>query len=131
MARRKGAAKYAVPELGRTENRRPARVADAIRNELATLLLQRISDPRIAFVSITSVRVSSDLKNATVYFACGDEAVKKAEQGFASAQGFMRTCLAKSLALRYVPKLTFRHDLTLARHEEMNRIFDEISHEQE
>jgi len=131
MASRRQPSKYIIPEIGRPGNRRPARVGDAIRNELATLLLRKISDPRIALVSITSVSVSTDLKNATVYFACDDQAVARARQGFASAQGFMRSWLAKNLRLRHVPKLRFEHDPTLARHEEINRIFDEISHERD
>ena len=131
MARKRAKTKYAIPELGAPVSRRPARVADTIRNEIAILLLRKIKDPRVANITITGVEVTSDLRTAFIYFSCQDEAVAKAEKGLASAQGFMRSSLAKQLALRYMPKLVFKHDLSVSRHQEMDRLFMEIENERQ
>lgn len=126
---RKGKTKYAVPELGRSPNRRPARVSDAIRVELAMLLLQKAKDQRLSEVSITRVEVPPDLRTAFVYFNCPVDAMKHVEAGLASSRGFMRTHLAKTLNLRYMPDLQFKYDISAVRQAEMDQILREIANE--
>lgn len=126
---KKGKTKYAAPELGRSPKRRPARVADAIRVELAMLLLQKVKDQRLSEVSITRVECPPDLRQAFVYFSCPVDQMKHVEAGLASSRGFMRTYLAKSLNLRYMPELQFKHDLAALRQAEMDQILREIANE--
>lgn len=130
-APRKTKTKYAVPELGRSTSRRPARVADAIRTELAMLFLQKVKDQRLAEVSITRVEVTPDMKTAFVYFSCPEGQLKTAEAGLASSRGYMRSTLAKILNLRYMPELLFKHDLSALRQAEMERILREIANERQ
>jgi len=118
-----------IPELGQRVRRRPARMADTIRDEIAMLLLTKIKDPRVQQVSITSVEVSPDLGTAWVYYGCAEERAKSAGVGLASAQGFIRTHLAQNLSTRYVPQLVFKHDETLARQEKIERVLREIADE--
>ena len=131
MARKKSKSRYVVPELGRSVNRRPARVADAIRNELAMLFLRGVKDPRVAGVSISRVEVTADLRSAFIYFSCEESEKQKSEEGLASAQGFIRSYLAKNLSLRHVPKLVFEYDLSLVRQIEMDQILREIESERQ
>jgi len=130
MVRRKKS-RFAAPELGRSSSRRPARVADAIRNEIAMLLLRHIKDPRLYHASVTKVDVSPDLRNAKVFFSCPDGSEEEAAAGFASAKGFIRSTLAKELSLKYMPDLIFTHDLTSIRHAEMGRLLREIENERQ
>lgn len=129
MANRKKKTRFTAPELGRAVSRRPARVGDAIRNEIAILLLRDLKDPRLSHVNITSVDVSPDLRHAKVYFSCGDDLVQEAIAGFASAKGFIRSTLAKILTMRFMPELNFIHDMTSARHAEMGKLFMEIEND--
>lgn len=131
VASRKGKSKYAVPELGRPTSRRPARVADAIREELAMLFLQKVKDQRLAQVTISRVEVTPDLRTAFIYFSCPEEDLKAAEKGLESSRGFMRSHLAKGLDLRYMPELLFRHDLSAVRQAEMDQILREIANERQ
>ena len=122
--------RYTLPELGQRENRRPSRVADAIRNELSLLLLREAQDPRVNTVTITRVEVSPDLRTAVIYFNCRKpEELKDAQAGLASASGFMRSSLAKNMSLRYMPKLVFKYDLSTVYQEEMDQLFREISND--
>ncbi|MCK5341267.1 MAG: 30S ribosome-binding factor RbfA [Desulfobulbaceae bacterium] len=118
-------------DFGPAPSRRPARVADAIRNEIAVLLLRSIKDPRLQHIAITEVEMTSDLKHARVYYQCPDDQAKKAEDGLARAKGFIRSHLAKELALRSVPDLIFKRDLAMAKQEEMERLLQEIAKENE
>jgi len=129
---RKAKSKYAAPELGRSPSRRPSRVAEAIRVELALLFLEKVQDQRLGGVSITKVEVTPDMRTAFVYFSCPSEGeLKVVEAGLASSRGFMRSYLAKTLNLRYMPELLFKHDLAAVRQAEMERILREIANERQ
>jgi len=62
--------------------------------------------------TITGVRMSRDLRKATVYFAIsGGEAAKgQATKGFGSAMGYIKRTLARQLGLKYMPDLDFSYD---------------------
>lgn len=97
--------------------KRADRVGDLIREELSRLLLREVKDPRLHRVTITAVRVSGDLRHARVFFTApprpgGYEAELR---GFASATGFLRGQLGRTLRLRYAPDLTFAVDDSVER----------------
>lgn len=93
--------------------RRMARVNETIREEISELLRREVRDPRLeAFLTITSVDTSPDLRYAKVYVSVmGDEEEKKrVEEGLLAAAGFLRRGLASRLTLRYIPELVFERD---------------------
>jgi ribosome-binding factor A len=102
---------FKLPGLGRPESSRPKRVAEAIKNELSLLMLQKVSDPRLAAVLISRVIVTPDLKQAKIYFVVPAGADSgPALKGMRRAKGFFRSHLAKVLDLRYTPDLLFYFD---------------------
>jgi ribosome-binding factor A len=121
---------FTLPGLGKPESSRPKRVAEAIKNELTVLLLQRVRDPRLREVTITSVQMSPDLKQAKVYYAIpvGRDAgpVTKALR---SAKGFFRSQIAKQMNMRYTPDLVFYHDRKNEETERLEDLFREIAGE--
>jgi ribosome-binding factor A len=110
-------------------NKRPKRVADMIKNEIALLLLHKVKDPRLINVSIVSAEVTKDLRKAIVYYSVlgDDKQVKKAAEGLGRAKGFIRSHLARELGLRVTPELVFKHDLSMAHQEEIERLLKEIN----
>jgi ribosome-binding factor A len=112
------------------ESKRPERVADLLRQEIADILLRRVKDPRISVITITGVQVSRDLQNATVFFCLtgtSDPAVlESALEGLSKAKSFMRQELGKRLRLRYVPQLIFRYDSSLDYGAKIERILKEL-----
>ncbi len=92
--------------------KRQMRLADEIRDIIATCIMQELSDPRIHEAVITHVRLSPDLQVATVYFRFYGEKHTKDEilRGLESCRGFLRGTMSKSLALRRVPELRFFYD---------------------
>lgn len=112
--------------------KRPQRVADMIRNEIALLLVSATKDPRLSKVSLTKVSMSKDLRRAHIFYSVfGDEEeVRKAGEGLKKARGFIRSHLARQLKLRVTPELVFSHDLSMVHQEEMERLFKEIGDEE-
>jgi len=91
---------------------RSERVGGLIQKNLADLLRKEISDPRLAQVTITGVKVSPDLRIAKIYFsaAANDKSPDAAKAGFQSAYKFIKRELAQRLGLRYMPDLHFFYD---------------------
>lgn len=116
---------------GKSEKKRSSRVAEAIRNELAVLLLNKVRDPRLQGVSISRVEVPDDLSSARIFFTVfgGKKEIKEAGAGFEAAKGFMRSHIAKILNLRFTPTLLFRYDNVVEKVAELDEIFQEIANE--
>ena len=91
---------------------RADRVGGLIQEVLSDLLKKSIRDPRLAMVTITSVKMSRDLKLARIYFSIYGDSSKRdaAAKGFESARGFIKRSLARRLGLRYMPDLKFFYD---------------------
>lgn len=121
---------FTLPGLGKPESSRPKRVAEAIKNELSILLLQRVRDPRLRGVTITRVEVTGDIKLARIYFsvAGAGEAVQ-AGKGLARAKGFFRSQIARLLNLRYTPELFFYHDASYEENQRLEELFRQIAEE--
>lgn len=95
-----------------TSQGRANRVAQRIKEELSTLLLFEVSDPRISDVFITHVKVDRELAFANI-FVSALEGVERSEEileGFRSASGFLRRQLAHRIDLRSFPQLRFNWD---------------------
>jgi ribosome-binding factor A len=109
--------------------KRPKRVADMIKNEIALLLLRKGKDPRLTNVSIISAEVTPDLRRAVVFYSVmgEDQQIKKAAAGLASAKGFIRSHLARELGMRVTPELVFKLDLSMARQQEMEKLLKELN----
>jgi ribosome-binding factor A len=92
--------------------KRADRVSGLIQRSLSDILRKDIKDPRLELATITSVKMSSDLKLAKIYFSIsgGKERVEGAARGFESALGYIKRTLASELGLRYMPEIKFFYD---------------------
>jgi ribosome-binding factor A len=91
------------------------RLNESVKELLCELLLNGIKDPRVGFVTITSVKIAPDLLTAKVYFSVmGDDDEKlESRRGLESAKNFMRKTVSKELKLRHVPDFKFVYDDSL------------------
>ncbi|HBF15253.1 MAG TPA: 30S ribosome-binding factor RbfA [Clostridiales bacterium] len=110
------------------------RINDEMRREMMEIL-RRVKDPRVqdAFVSVTAVDCTADLKYAKIYYSAlrGDE--KELAKGLKAATGFIRRELAAGLNLRITPELTFVRDDSITYGAHISSILNtlEISDEEE
>ena len=107
---------------------RDKRVADAIKDSVAKIVLTELSDPKIGFVTVTRCHVSRDLKNATVYFSImGDEQTQQRSfEHLQGACGYIRRRLGQMVQFRVVPELRFALDDLLAHEMQINEIISEL-----
>ncbi|MBF0284586.1 MAG: 30S ribosome-binding factor RbfA [Magnetococcales bacterium] len=114
---------------------RTERVGEAIRDEIANLLLRgTVKDPGLpTLLSITGVKVSPDLHYAVVYYSTpGDEAARKlAGKALTRAGGFLRGQVGKALRLRLTPELRFVLDDSVDRGERLSQVMRDIQYDTE
>lgn len=110
------------------------RINDEMRREMMEIL-RRVKDPRVqdAFVSVTAVDCTADLKYAKIYYSAlrGDE--KELAKGLKAASGFIRRELAAGMNLRITPELSFVRDDSITYGAHISSILEklEISPEDE
>ncbi len=95
-------------------NQRQQRVAEEIRHVLANIIQRgELKDPQLMDLSVTvsEVRVSPDLKNATAFIApLGGGSSEALATAMNRAAPFIRMRLGKKLSLKYLPKVIFEAD---------------------
>ena len=99
-------------------SRRPDRVAEAIREEVATFLAEGARDPRlVAFVTVTAVDVTRDLRHAKVFVSVMGTDAERAStlEALGSLTGHLRSRVGRALRLRVAPEITFKVDESVAR----------------
>src|SRR6266849_9700676 len=111
-----------------TGHKRTDRVGDQIRMEIAEILMRRLKDPRVGFVTVTAVDVTADLKQAWVYVTVLQQGAQEAETlgALSRAEGFIRGELGRRLTLRYVPALKFVKDTSIDRVTRVLNLLDEV-----
>jgi ribosome-binding factor A len=111
-----------------SQGSRPARVAEQIRSELASLLARDVHDPGIGFVTLTRVQVSADLQQARVlYTALGDDKTRTASaRALERAAPFLRRQIGSRLRLKRSPELKFIYDESVEGQDRIERIINEL-----
>jgi ribosome-binding factor A len=91
---------------------RTRRLAERIAVIVAELLERRIKDPRLGFATVTEVRLTSDWREATVYYTVLGSEEERAETAVAlrSATGVIRSEVGRLIGLRHTPSIEFVPD---------------------
>jgi phosphoesterase RecJ-like protein len=115
-----------------TKRVRPQRVAESIRQEIASLLSKGLKDPRIGFVSVMRVNMSPDLRYADVYVSLfGSEGERKASLiALRNSAGWVRREIGKAIRMRFTPEVRFLPDDTLDTVYHLEEVFERM-HEEE
>lgn len=108
--------------------RRIQRIQSRLRQDIASLFLSELKDPRLkGVISITQVKVSKDLSHARVYWSLlGTESDRRtAERFIESARGFIQKRVASELEIRTTPHLDFIYDDSIEKGVEVSKLIDE------
>ena len=102
---------------GAAPGRRPKKVGDVVRAELARLLREDLRDPAIGFATITDVVMADDLRSARVYVSVfgKEDQFHETVAALNRARGYLRSNVGRNCGLRYAPDLHFDEDHTLER----------------
>ena len=112
--------------------KRADRVAELIRADMSEIIHRDVKDPRLQAVTITSVKISDDLRNAKIYFVemGKDECSSEIKSGLNKAAGFIRRELGRKLQLRFVPELLFIHDTSFGYGNRIEKLLAQIAREE-
>ncbi len=94
------------------DDARTRRLAERISKIVAELLERRVKDPRLGFVTVTETRLTSDWREATVYYTVYGSPEEQAETAAAlrSATGVIRSEVGRLIGLRHTPSIEFVAD---------------------
>ncbi len=111
---------------------RTARINEVLRETVADEL-ERLSDPRLGFVTVTGVEASPDLRHATVYYSVlvpeegsSGETHEETRAALSSAAPHLRAEVGRQVRLKYLPELVFREDPAIAAGERVEEIIREL-----
>lgn len=112
------------------EFKRADRVAQEIQKEIAVILQREVKDPRIGMVTVSDVKVSSDLSFAKIFvtflFDSDEMVVAQGMKGLEKASPYIRSLLGKAMRLRIVPEIRFVYDSSLVEGMRMSNLVTNV-----
>jgi len=107
---------------------RMRRVNEVMREVIGAAISTDLQDPRIGFVTVTSVETSPDLRNAVVHVSVlgSDEEREQTLAALSSAHGVLQSTINSQLHMKRTPALTFAHDDSVERAARLTEIIDEL-----
>ena len=107
--------------------KRSQRVGDLLREEIADIIMRKIKDPRLGFVTVTGVDITEDLKIAKVFVSVLKGEERETALGvLASAKSFIRSEVAKRVRMKNIPSLEFRIDTSIEYGSRIDRLLKDL-----
>src|SRR5215207_6189495 len=109
--------------------RRPERLAETLREEIAEVVGFELDDPRVEMVTVTEVTVADDLRDAKVYVLVdgSEDEIKTALRALQNAAVFVRQQVAMNLSMRFAPHLHFVRDTAEENASRVSSILSDLS----
>ena len=106
---------------------RMRRINEVLREVVGAAIVSELSDPRIGFVTVTSVETSPDLRTARVYVSVlGSEEEREATlSGLRSSRGVLQSRIAAETRMKRTPTVSFHYDETIEKGVRISRLLEE------
>ncbi len=106
---------------------RMRRINEVLREVVGAAIGSELSDPRIGFVTVTSVQTSPDLRTAKVYVSVlGSEEEREATlSGLRSSRGVIQAKIAAETRMKRTPTVAFHYDETIEQGVRISRLLEE------
>lgn len=106
---------------------RMRRVNELMREVIGSAIATELEDPRIGFVTVTSVDTSSDLRSARVYVSVLGSETEREESlaGLRSSHGVLQSAIASQTRIKRTPTLTFHYDDAPERGVRISRLLED------
>lgn len=110
---------------------RAERIADQIKDQVSQLLSFEVKDPAVGLLTVTHVKMTSDMGMAHVYYTLvgDDEERRKTARALDRATAFVRRRLAEDMNMRRAPDVRFHYDDDLERQERVETLLRQIAAE--
>ena len=111
---------------------RMRRINEVLREVVGAAVAGELNDPRIGFVTVTSVETSPDLRAAKVYVSVlGDEEEREETlSGLRSSHGVIQARIAAETRMKRTPTLTFHYDDTIEKASRVSELLEEGENEE-
>ena len=110
--------------------KRSQRVGHLIKKEVSDIILNRLKDSRLGFITVTDVRVTDDLKLARVHYSVlKDEDREVTGRILEASRPYIRSELGKRIKMKFTPELEFLFDEGPSYGDHISRLFKEIQEE--
>jgi len=107
--------------------KRSTRVGDLIREEVADIIMHKLKDPRLGFITVTDAQVSDDLRHARIYASILEDAKKEESlKVLNSSARFIRSELCKRIKIKFIPELFFELDKSIEYGAKIDRLLNEV-----
>ncbi len=106
---------------------RMRRIDEVMRKVIGSAIASDLEDPRIGFVTVTSVKTSPDLRSARVYVSVlGDEEDRsRTLDALAASRTKLQAAIAREVRIKHTPTLKFSYDDSLERGVRLTRLLEE------
>jgi ribosome-binding factor A len=106
---------------------RMRRINEVLREVIGSAITTDLKDPRIGFVTVTSVETSPDLRAAKVFVSVLGSAEEREATlvGLRSSHGVLQSRIARETRMRRTPTLSFHYDDTIEKGMRISRLLDE------
>ena len=103
------------------------RIDEVMRKVIGSAIASDLEDPRIGFVTVTSVDTSPDLRSARVYVSVLGPEDDRARtlDGLQSSHGYLQGKIASAMRMKRTPTLTFQYDESVDRGDRISRLLDQ------
>lgn len=111
--------------------KRSQRLSILLREEIADIIMRRVKDPRLGFVTVTDVEMSEDLKIAKIYISVYEGDKDLTIEILNSAKGIIRNEVSKRVKVKFIPSIEFRIDRSIEHGDRIDRLLKEIKEKEE
>jgi ribosome-binding factor A len=109
-----------------------SRRLNAIVQEVLAEEVERLTDPRLAMVTVTGVSVAPDMRQATVFFSTLDLSdLRQAQAGLRAAAPRLRSAIGREVRIKFTPQLQFVPDQGVVQGERIDALLRELATEEE
>lgn len=106
--------------------KRSQRLSILLREEVADIVMRRVKDPRLGFVTVTDVEMSEDLKTAWIYVSVYEGDKDLTMEVLNSAKGLIRSEISRRIKVKFIPAIEFRIDKSIEQGDRIDRLLKEI-----
>jgi ribosome-binding factor A len=104
------------------------RIEDVLLRAIGDVLMNKVRDPRVGFVTVTGVAVTPDIRCAKVFVSVigGDKEKRDTLEGLKASAPYIRREVAHQVVLKTMPELTFYYDESVEKGERIMNLLKDI-----
>lgn len=107
--------------------KRAQRVAHLVRKEISDIIMNRLKDPRLGFITVTDVEVTDDLKLARVYYSVlKEEDIEVTTEVLEASRAYIRSELGRRVRMKFTPDVEFHFDKGPRYGDHMEKLFRDL-----